>query len=186
MLREFLYVDVDKVRSLVAQLEGGVPEEDRVTGKDQGKLTLGLRNLASRDRDWSSEQSVQRSLADAVFPVLESALETEGLLTDLSDELRHEPYWTSTLKTEHPPGSFVRVTASTRLFDVRYLARSLAGMSAALNGFLGMFPEHATPPVKSAKGTKSSSAARRREPPLEPAELEDSIGDFPIQRCSAT
>jgi hypothetical protein len=74
MLRELIYVDTDKVRSLLAQMDGSVTEDLKVTEKKQGSLSGGMRNVASREQVWGSEESAQRSLADAVFPTLEDAL----------------------------------------------------------------------------------------------------------------
>jgi hypothetical protein len=34
VLREFLYVDTDKVRGMLAQLDGGIAEEERQTNKN--------------------------------------------------------------------------------------------------------------------------------------------------------
>ncbi|WP_157748049.1 DUF6414 family protein [Micromonospora echinaurantiaca] len=139
MLREFIYVDADKVRSLLAQLDGGVAEELKVTEKDQGNLTGGIRNVASREKVWGTEESTQRSLADAVFPSLEDALTTQGYLEDVSNELRDmdgEDF--EEFQERFPPGSFVRVTGPARLFDARYVARAFGGFTTAAAGVLNL------------------------------------------------
>jgi hypothetical protein len=38
IMREFLYADLDRVRSILAQISGGVPEEDRVTQGSSRRL----------------------------------------------------------------------------------------------------------------------------------------------------
>jgi len=52
MLRELIYVDTDKVRSLLSQRGEGVTEEQRVTAKKQGTMSGGMRNVASREQVW--------------------------------------------------------------------------------------------------------------------------------------
>ena len=85
VFREFLYADVDRARSLLAQRVGGVPEEERVTGSTTRKFNIGVKNYLSYGQDGRNEQYEQRSLLDALFPGLEETLEVEGWLTDISD-----------------------------------------------------------------------------------------------------
>ncbi|MEV0809278.1 hypothetical protein [Micromonospora sp. NPDC050200] len=178
MLREFLYVDTQKVRSLLAQLgDGGVSEEVKITEKTQNKLSIGARNIANRDWDSGSESSTTRSLADAVFPALEDAMETSGYLVDLSDELQRPEFWKDDLQEAYPEGSFVRITAPARLFDSRYVNRIFAGLSFAANGFTALNPTPGSEASKRNKGrpttTPKAKAASPRESP------EDDIEDFP-------
>ena len=86
VFREFLYADVDRARSLLAQRVGGVPEEERVTGSTSSKFNIGVKNYLSYGQDGRNEQYSygqdgrneqyeQRSLLDALFPGLEETLE---------------------------------------------------------------------------------------------------------------
>jgi hypothetical protein len=177
LLREFLYVDFDKVRSLLAQLDGGVPEERRQTEKSQARSGIGVKAIASHGREWGTEDSVQRSLVDAVFPSLEEQLEAEGFLADLSAELQTEAYWSSrAFRAQTLPGSFVRVTAPAHLFDARYVAQSFSAFAAAIGGFLSMSPEHIEAPPK---GSKAPPRGPRSQVESSSAQLEDSIPEFP-------
>ncbi|MGW4155775.1 DUF6414 family protein [Micromonospora chersina] len=171
MLREFMYVDTDKVRSILAQLDGGVAEELNVTTKNQGKLAGGIKSIASREQMWGGEESTQRSLADAIFPTLEDALESEGYLADISDRLSGiDNAAFKELQEEFPPGSFVRITAPSRLFDARYMARAFGGFSVAARGVEsirdGGSPK--TPP-KQRGGRQSKAAEEARADALESA-----------------
>jgi hypothetical protein len=177
ILREFLYVDTDKVRSLLAQLADGVPEQRSLTDKTHATSGIGLKAIVSHDRDWGSEDTVQRSLADAVFPALEELLEAEGFLTDLSAELQSEAYWTSrSFRNQIGPGSFIRITAPAHLFDARFVARSFSAFAASIGGFLEMFPQHVQVPLK---GGKPQPRGQRRSQQVIEAQLEDTIADFP-------
>ncbi|QKW11406.1 MULTISPECIES: hypothetical protein [unclassified Micromonospora] len=132
MMRELIYVDTDKVRSLLAQRDGGITEDQKVTEKKQGTLSGGMRNVANREQVWGTEESTQRSLADAVFPMLEEALDSEGYLTDVSEELRSfDSDSFDDFKSAYPPGSFVRLTGPARFFDARYVAQAFAGVGVA-------------------------------------------------------
>lgn len=182
MLRELIYVDTDKVRSLLSQHEGGVAEDQRVTEKKQGSLSGGMRNVASREQVWGTEESTQRSFADAVFPILEESLTTEGYLSDISDELRSVTSDTfSAFKDKYPPGSFVRITSPSRLFDARYVANAFAGYATAADGVSDIDsnayqPEAGqvrTPPHKNKPRTRES-----KSPTSEPGSLESLIADF--------
>ena len=177
VLREFLYVDSVKVRSLLAQLDGGVPEEMRRTDKTQATSGVGFRAIASHGREWGSEDTIQRSLADAVFPTLEEQLEAEGFLTDLSADLRSEAYWSSrAFRMQVSPGSFVRITSPAHLFDARYIARSFSSFAASIGAFLEMFPKYVQP---HSKGSQSRPTIPRKSREAAGSQLEDSILDFP-------
>jgi hypothetical protein len=176
VLREFLYVDTDKVRSLLAQLDEGINEEVQITEKNQTKLSVGAKSILARDQDTALESSTVRSLADAVFPTLEEAMEATGYLVDLSESLQEPTFWEGPLQDNFPAGSFVRITAPARLFDSRYITRIFAGVSATANGFFDLSPELAQPTKGKGLGaprTKSNPARASKPQP------EDEIEDFP-------
>lgn len=81
LVREFLYVDSDKVRSILAQLDDGIAESANSTQRVSRSGQLGLPKIISGQNEWSSEESQQRSYADAVFPRLEEALEARRPLS---------------------------------------------------------------------------------------------------------
>ena len=75
VLRDYLYVDVDKVKSIAGQLESGVPEETRLTTKDAKRTTMGWRTFLSYSPESSEEGNIQRSMLDSLFPDREDILE---------------------------------------------------------------------------------------------------------------
>ncbi|MCO8274790.1 hypothetical protein M1L60_29760 [Actinoplanes sp. TRM 88003] len=183
MLRELIYVDTDKVRSLLSQMDGGVAEDIRVTEKKQGRMSGGMRNVASREHVWGSEESAQRSLADAVFPTLEEALTVEGYLADISHELATgEPDTFEQLMENHPPGSVVRISAPARLFDARYVAKAFAGFATAFQGVLqldndGPAQSRARNQKPGPSKSKKGETSRLITDPL-PEALEELIEDY--------
>ena len=72
--REFLYADLDRARSLIAQLLGSVPEEERGTTGTTKRFSLGAENYVGLNKERRSEEYRQRSLLDALFPELDGIL----------------------------------------------------------------------------------------------------------------
>lgn len=182
ILREFLYVDTDKVRAMLAQLDGGIAEELRETERREKRTTIGPRAAGQYFQGTGSETYTNKSLGDALFPTLEGTLESELLLRDISEEVSDPNQWASgELREKFPLGSLVRVTAMGSLFDTRYAAAAFSAFGSVIVGLdgIGALPS-ATPP-KSNKGKQSQQRPRSSSSrtTAESAELEDSIPDFP-------
>ena len=184
LLREFLYVDTEKTRGLLAQITGGVEEQVQSTTRQSKNTELGIKSLAQHGVTWGSDEQTSKSLGDALFPLLEEALDANGLLTDISEELQSEDRWKE-LPTEYPPGSIIRLTAPASLFDARYLATSFAGLAATAQGLahLGVIPTvskggaQAGPPKKNQKAQGSNARPAVQQPPA----IEDAIPDFAVE-----
>ncbi|MGH3942176.1 MAG: DUF6414 family protein [Pseudonocardiaceae bacterium] len=176
ILREFLYVDTDKVRGMQAQLDGGIAEEEHQTNKSDKKTEVGPKSIGAHSRGWSEESYVQKSLGDALFQVLEETLYSQGLLRDLSDELSNPAFWYSdNLREEVPPGTLVRITSTGSLFDARYAASILAGFGTTYSGLqqLGTIPTTSKkPPAGKPRDPKTTSTANGINQP------EDLIPEF--------
>ncbi|MER7662992.1 hypothetical protein [Streptomyces sp. NPDC096193] len=178
LIREFLYVDVEKVRSILAQVEGSVPETSSAAER-----TVRHGHAESRapyNHEASDESRINKSLADSLFPSLEESLNSEDLVRDITEKAKSPEYWTSgALKAENPAGSLIRLTAPGALFDARYVAASFAGLAASVTGFQGLdsdTPEPATlPPAVRKRMNKSKDKNRK---PTSTNELEDRIPDF--------
>jgi hypothetical protein len=57
VLREFLYVDTDKVRSMLAQIEGGIAEEARETERRDKRTEAGVKGVGLHQQSWGSEST---------------------------------------------------------------------------------------------------------------------------------
>ncbi|WDO07853.1 hypothetical protein ME763_20550 [Streptomyces murinus] len=181
ILREFLYVDTDKVRALLAQLDGGIVEESRETERAERRTTIGPRSAAQHLQGTGSESYTNKSLGDALFPTLEDALESELLLHDISEEASEVGLWErGELKAKYPPGSLVRITAPGSLFDTRYAASAFAAfghVNVGLQG-IGASPSNETQrPVKGKQSQRHARPVKRDDGGA--GELEDAIPDFP-------
>ncbi|MGC0211511.1 DUF6414 family protein [Streptomyces levis] len=185
ILREFLYVDTDKVRAMLAQLDGGVAEEERETSTQEKRSTVGPRSFAQHLQVTGSERYTQKSLGDALFPMLEEALESEGLLKDVSEEVADLSQWTSgSIEKIAPPGSLVRITAMGSLFDSRYTASVFSAFASVALGLQGMGvnlePDSGKTPPGKAKGRGGQQGPKSSRPSQAPPDrqLEDAIPDF--------
>ena len=179
LLREFLYVDLDRVRGLLAQLDEGIVEASTETEKAEKLSGAGFKGLAEHSQRWGTERAVQKSQGDALFPTLEGALESLGLLTDLSADLQDVDFWTEEkLQSLAPPGTLVRVTAPGALFDARYVASTLAAFATTMRGLsnLGIMPPSAPPKLQ--KGQQGGQLPKARNQPASTSgALEDAIPD---------
>ncbi|WP_436947505.1 DUF6414 family protein [Streptomyces sp. SudanB52_2052] len=182
ILREFLYVDTDKVRAMLAQIDGGVAEESRETERKEKRTTVGPRVAGQYFQGSGSETYTNKSLGDALFPMLEQALESESLLRDISEEVRDPEQWSSgELKGRLPVGSLVRVTAMGSLFDTRYATSAFSAFGSVMVGLNDM--GHLSV-LKQASQSKGKQGGQQRHTPKQkpadgPVTLEDSIPDFP-------
>ncbi|MFG3042475.1 hypothetical protein ACGFYZ_36810 [Streptomyces sp. NPDC048330] len=175
---------------MLAQLDGGVAEESRLTQRTEKRTTVGPRVAAQHFQGSSGEEYTNKSLGDALFPMLEDALESEGLLSDISMEVSEVEKWNSgEIKQSVPPGSLVRVTAVGSFFDARYVASAFSAFASVNAGLAGLgFSPGDTPSVPTgARGKQAQPKNRTGNQPRTPksaptttsAELEDLIPEFP-------
>jgi hypothetical protein len=188
-LRDYLYVDVDKVKSIAGQLDSGVPEEARLTARDASRTSMGWRTFFMYSPESSEESYVQRSMLDSLFPELEEILE-QGWLEDISDDFMesHEDPVT-TLREIRPEGSISRLTADGYLFDTRYFADLFANFSITVNGFQDF--EKAQVELEKSMAAQAAGAKPKKAPPKKKSEptpsvessaaLEEAIEEFAPQ-----
>jgi len=95
-VREFLYVDHQRIRSYYSQLNRGVIESvvlhggGNVAGSFGAKL-FGFGPSASYARDTHREES--RSLQDLTYTIFEELFEQEGLIEDIKDKANNIETW---------------------------------------------------------------------------------------------
>jgi len=122
-LRDFLYLDADRIRSLLAQLDGGVVEqviEKATTGgqAQAGGRVFGLFDLrGSLSRERASEQT--KTLQDALYLIFEEAASRQGLLAEI-EELGDPAAWQDgSLHEQLREGQLLSCHAPTRILDAR-------------------------------------------------------------------
>ncbi|MEU7140742.1 hypothetical protein ABZ942_14920 [Nocardia sp. NPDC046473] len=141
VLREYLYVDLEKVKGLASQLYEGIPEATEESRKTTGRTQLGSRYVGLISKDRESDVMDRKLIVDALFPAIERDLEAEGYLQDVSDTVSVAENYGSLIVDDCPPGSIVRITSQGRIVDPRYFARTMVGFATAVNGFTLLDPE---------------------------------------------
>ena len=103
-LREYLYVDPEKVKGLTSQIFEGIPESTEETHTSSNKKQLGSSRIAYLARERGTDLMEKKSVTDAVFPALEEALEAEGFLVDISEQLTDpKQFETGNIAKKFPP-----------------------------------------------------------------------------------
>ncbi|MFE6386761.1 DUF6414 family protein [Nocardiopsis dassonvillei] len=173
-MREYIYVDADKVRGLASQLYDGVPEKATRVSARQKKLQAGVKVIRGEGSS-SSEDAVEKSLGDSIFKDLEADLEALELLIDASEKLQREETWED-IDSLASPGSILRITAPGTLFHPAQISEAIVGMATSAHGLfdLGSSKKESTPVVppkaksgnqrKTPKGTTTIPQGEHRNP----------------------
>ncbi len=130
-VREYLYVDTTRVRSLLAQTDEGLLDEKTATTSRTRRLRLGSRLTGyERGKDLSAGESM--SLADLHVSMLEESAEALNLMADVSDKIAKEKNWLrGKVRKQLQPGMLLRVTAPTLLLDAISLRETFQAMESA-------------------------------------------------------
>jgi hypothetical protein len=140
VVRDYLYVDIARVRSLLSQMANGAPDvvtersarvRELYAGLALGPISAGAR----QGRNAESEES--RSLTDLHFALFEESAEALGFLTDISDQVRDESAWRAgKVAGSLDESQLIRVTAPVRLVDPAYFKESLDRIDVMIESFL--------------------------------------------------
>ena len=138
LVRECLYVEVDRVRGLIAQIDGGVVDQIIERQSDRRSNALGARLFGAQgSRERAAEDAVEwtRSIDDALFSLLEEAAEQADLLHELP-MLRDPEAWRDgriheTLKA----GQLVKVDGPTQVVDPPHVREELFRALSAIEAY---------------------------------------------------
>ncbi|MHB8289435.1 MAG: DUF6414 family protein [Acidimicrobiales bacterium] len=139
-VRDYLYVDIARVRSLLSQMANGAPDvvtersarvRELYAGLALGPISAGAR----QGRNADSEEG--RSLTDLHFALFEESAEALGFLTDISDQVRDASAWRAgTVAASLEESQLIRVTAPVRLVDPAYFKESLGRIDVMIEAVL--------------------------------------------------
>ena len=176
-LRDYLYVDLDKVTGLASQLYDGVPEKATNVTARQKKLETDLKIVRGGSGS-SSEDSVERNLGDSLFRDLEADLEALGLLNDVSEVLSQDESW-DRIEEIASPGRMLRITAQGTLFQPAQMSDAIIGIATAAQGLADLGIGHSeadqtlTIPPKAKTEAQKRADRAAKQPPAEPRFPED-------------
>lgn len=152
-LKEFFYVDVDRTRSLLAQLQGGLVERltsatDRrpADGKQASHFEAGMEGSYLR----AVTRQESRSFQEMTFVAFESLADQQGLIHDLGSESSDVSRWLSgEIHADLNEGQLIRMTCDVQILDGKLFSGRIARFEKMLDGFLairpGVTPRNSTP-----------------------------------------
>lgn len=91
-----------------------------------------------------AEESIEKSLGDSLFKLLEDALDSLQVLSDISQELQTNEGFEA-VRSQLTPGAVVRVTAPARLFHPGQLSHAMVGIGTAATGMYDLQNSFTTP-----------------------------------------
>ncbi len=166
MYRDFLYLDMDRVQSVLAQLQEGVLKEI-ITGntKDLGvdaTITAGLLSKLipisiEGNAGYQTSSQASKILHDYAFTLARQSLRDSDLVLDVEDWNRDE--------LPIPIPAFIEVAGSASILDYELMGR-LADNEDILN-FLGLGSFASTPAAPRPSG-RSKSSTEKRSPKISP------------------
>lgn len=148
-LKEFFYVDVDRTRSLLAQLQGGLIES---LISEKGKTVEGGASASlfgiGGSGGYSQASSVQesRSFQDMIFVAFERLADEEGLITELDDRVRSPEAWRSgELHASLREGAIVRINCDVQILDGALFGERMARFDKMADGIVSVTMDELTP-----------------------------------------
>jgi hypothetical protein len=120
-LRDFLYLDVDRAKSLLSQLRGGVVQSvvERLSERKGGKAGAALFNVLELSGDLVKEKGSEqtKALQDALFLLFEEAAEESGVLTQPPCVTDPSSWQSGEVHRMLAPGQLIRLSVPTRVLD---------------------------------------------------------------------
>lgn len=165
-MKEFLYVDVDRTRSLLAQLQGGLVEEltsETASTKEAAASAsvFGIGGSGGYSREARHQES--RSFQEMVFVAFESLADEGRLITDLGAEFEDLAQWeTGAVHSSLTEGQLVRMTCNVQLLDGSIFRQRLERFDKLVDGFLALAPQvtpkNTTPKQRAQVGSAAKAA----------------------------
>lgn len=142
-VRDFIYMDVERLKSIVAQIEEGLVEHEvRTSGKTEeagGEIAGSILSVVKGSADvralWENQQSETRSLHDYLYNKVEEALLDHELVISLPGEVEQEKIWTEPASEWLSPTTFVLAKGRVSINDFRQM-RKLMDNFNELGAFL--------------------------------------------------
>lgn len=132
VLRDFVYLDWERVRSMTAQLFRGVPVDatnekgHEITGRGQleGSLLKLIKAQGGADYRYFRTGNETRSFHHYVYSLLEDRLLQEGMVTNIDVDFDHD-LWSEDFFHD---GQFVRVVGLVRLMDYAWVSKMMTAL----------------------------------------------------------
>jgi hypothetical protein len=185
IIRDFIYLDVERIRSFVAQAKGGLTSEVKsetqqgggVKGSGKAKVPFLLEGGAEADYHLFKTSSETKSLHDHLFDEFYEALladtRTDRVLR-LDD--RDPDEW---VESAFSDGSFVLTSGLFKILDYKFAAESIQNMPKNYETVVKLFSSLAR---SNTSGTKSQEElAKEQKERTERQKLMDTVKTMPIK-----
>jgi hypothetical protein len=128
-LKDFIYLDIDRIRSFASQLFEGLPEViDSKKGKEQdikGKVKGGMPFLASGELEGNllflQEKTETKSLQHYIYVLFENKLDYLEKLNVLNEKFDEKDWVDGIVRASLKEYEFIKITANVKIFDYEYL-----------------------------------------------------------------
>lgn len=128
-LKDFIYLDIDRIRSFTSQLFEGIPEAiDSKNGREQdikGKVKGGVPLLISGGLEGSllfrQEKTETKSLQHYIYVLFENKLNDLEKLNVLNEKFGEKDWVDGIVRKGLKETDFIKITANVKIFDYEYL-----------------------------------------------------------------
>ena len=128
-LKDFIYLDIDRVRSYTSQLYEGIPEaidlkngtEQETKGKVDGGVPLVIRGVVEGSSLSRQEKIETKSLRHHSYILFENKLNDLGKLKVLNGKFCEEDWVNGIIRKDLKETDFIKITANVKIFDYEYL-----------------------------------------------------------------
>jgi hypothetical protein len=194
LIRDFIYLDIERVRSFVAQTSGGLPSErthqaqHEVGGEGQveGRLPFVATAKGSTDYHYLRSQSETKSLHDHIFEELYHKLKSAEYIVDLSQV--DEIVWSESFFKD---STFVLARGVLKIVDYQSTMATMQGLPSLLETVDKIISpsKQTTPPSSSPNPSKTKGNAKAtgssQTSTSEVQQLKDQMRKLPIKEVAS-
>ena len=134
--RNFIYLDFERVRSLLSQIDIGLLDTIQTTrGREQGtdvagenQIPLDLRGSTRASLMFKHEAVETKSLHHYLYSEFEQTVVRQHVLRDLNSEFQDHSWSDRIAQTSLQPGNLFKVTAPLSIFDYEYMTETLRSL----------------------------------------------------------
>lgn len=175
-IKEFLYVDVDRTRSLLAQMAGGITKEvrERIVNDLQGRAQAAIFGIgATGQYTRGSQHEEARSLQDLTFVEFERLANGSDLITELGPDVMSADSWLAgDVHRQLTPGQLARIECEVHLLDGSVFQAWIRRYLTLMESITAMKSPVALP----SNGGGTSRTARERNSRAADAALTETMG----------
>lgn len=196
IIRDFVYLDIERIRSFVAQVSGGLTSERTNQaqhqtggqGQVQGSLPFIAQASGSADYHYLRSQSETKSLHDHIFAEFLSALKAGKHITNLSD--KGEAHW---VNSSFRDSEFILTKGLLKIVDYQSIIAStqnLPTLMETLSKLAALAPDINTQQTPSSTVTKGNPKHSKGNMPQSEQEkdlqkLKNQIRNLPVKEITS-